>query len=137
MSALNIGSRYREPPVLIVPSVAGFPVVVGSATSGRCLTYSWSMIFFRKPASTLGSMPEGRLFRDHALSTMLGLATIVAVLWMIPCADAAAAGYQISAARAAAIHACSVLASRYPQHDWGNTEIYLYRSCMAVHGQGE
>jgi len=49
----------------------------------------------------------------------------------------AAADVQISAARAAAINACSRLAARYPQHEWGNTEIYLYRSCMARHGQKE
>jgi hypothetical protein len=29
------------------------------------------------------------------------------------------------------------LASRYSQHDWGNTEIYQYRACMAGHGQRE
>jgi hypothetical protein len=68
----------------------------------------------------------------------LGLATTMAALWMIaaPPAGAVAAG-QMSAARAAAIHECSVLASRYSQHDWGNTEIYQYRACMARHGQPE
>jgi len=65
------------------------------------------------------------------------LATIAA-LWMTVAGGAAAvAGRQISAARAAAIHECSVLAGRYPQHDWGNTEIYLYRACMAQHDQPE
>jgi hypothetical protein len=113
MSTLRIGSRYRESPMLIVPSAAGFPLVFKSARPrGRCL-----------------------------LSTALGLAMTVAVLWMAtdPLAPAAAAGrgYQISAERAAAIHECSVLASRYSQHDWGNTEIYLYRACMAGHGQKE
>jgi hypothetical protein len=58
---------------------------------------------------------------------------------MIPLAGAAAqgGGRQISAGRAAAIHECSVLASRYSQHDWGNVEIYQYRACMARHGQPE
>jgi len=74
-------------------------------------------------------------------TTKLGLATTIAALWMTtaPLAGAVAAetGRQISAARAAAIHECSFLAARYPQHDWGNTEIYLYRSCMARHGQQE
>jgi hypothetical protein len=62
-------------------------------------------------------------------TTKLGLATTVAAFWMT-C-------YPISAARVAAIHECCLLAARYPQHDWGNTEIYLYRSCMARHGQQE
>jgi hypothetical protein len=74
-------------------------------------------------------------------TTKLGLATTIAALWMtaVPLAGAVASGNdrQISAARAAAIHECSVLASRYSQHDWGNTEIYQYRACMARHGQQE
>jgi hypothetical protein len=71
-------------------------------------------------------------------TTKLGLATTIAALWLtvVPIAGAAA-DVQISAARAAAINACSRLAARYPQHEWGNTEIYLYRSCMARHGQKE
>jgi len=66
------------------------------------------------------------------------LATTIAALWLtvVPITGAVANG-QISAARAAAIHECSLLAARYPQHEWGNTEIYLYRSCMARHGQQE
>jgi len=71
-------------------------------------------------------------------TTKLGLATTVAVLWMaaVPFAGAAA-DVQISAARAAAIQECNRLAARYPTNDWGNTDIYLYRSCMARHGQQE
>ena len=113
MSALKIGAQYRESPMLIVPSAAGFPLVFKSAST-RC---------------------------GGQLSMALVLAMIVAVLWMatVPFAHVASAGsdYQISAGRAAAIHECSVLASRYPQHDWGNTETYQYRACMAVHGQRE
>jgi len=41
-------------------------------------------------------------------------------------------GYKISAARAAAIHECSVRASRYVEHTWGDVEIYQYR---ALHGR--
>ena len=44
---------------------------------------------------------------------------------------------EISAARARAIHECSVAADRYPQHTWGNVEIYQYQACMAEHGQQE
>ena len=66
-------------------------------------------------------------------TTKLGLAMAIAALCMIPLAGAAgqSGGRQISAGRAAAIHECSVLASRYSQHDWGNVEIYQYRACMA------
>jgi hypothetical protein len=69
------------------------------------------------------------------------MAMTVAVLWMAAASFAPAAAaesdYHISAGRASAIHECSVLASQYSQHDWGNTEIYQYRACMAVHGQQE
>ncbi len=73
-----------------------------------------------------------------SVTTKLALPTATAALWMTIAGGAAAAdGLQISMARAAAIHECSVLAGRYSQHDWGNTEIYLYRACMAQHGQQE
>ncbi len=61
-----------------------------------------------------------------------------AALWMaaVPFASAAA-DVQISKARAAALQECNRLAARYPTNDWGNTDIYLYRSCMARHGEKE
>jgi hypothetical protein len=59
------------------------------------------------------------------------------LLTAVPIASAAADGPKMSPARAAAIHQCNLLAARYPLHDWGNTQIYLYRSCMARHGQQE
>ena len=73
-----------------------------------------------------------------ANAATFGLATTVAALWMaaVPFAGAVA-DVQISAARAAAIQECNRLAARYPTNDWGNTDIYLYRSCMARHGQQE
>ena len=74
-------------------------------------------------------------------TTKLGLATTIAALWLtaVPIASAVAQGAsgQISAARAAALQECNRLAQRYPLHDWGNTQIHLYRSCMARHGQPE
>jgi len=77
-----------------------------------------------------------RLFANS--TTKLGLATIIAALCLTVVAiDGAAADVQISAARAAALKECSRLAARYPTNDWGNTDIYLYRSCMARHGQQE
>ena len=77
-----------------------------------------------------------RLFANA--TTKLGLATTIAALWLIvlPIASAAA-DVQISAARAAALNECSRLAARYPTNDWGNHGTYLYRSCMARHGQKE
>ena len=71
-------------------------------------------------------------------ATTFGLATTVAALWMaaVPFAGAAA-DVQISKARAAALQECNRLAERYPTNDWGNTDVYLYRSCMARHGQQE
>jgi len=76
---------------------------------------------------------------EFSAKRKLGLATAIAALCMIPLAGAAAqsGGRQISAGRAAAIHECSVLASRYSQYDWGNVEIYQHRACMARHGQQE
>jgi hypothetical protein len=57
-------------------------------------------------------------------TTKLGLATSIAAFWMttapLAVAVAAETGGQISAARAAAIHECSLLAARYP-HTTGVT----------------
>jgi len=115
MQTVKIGPRYREPPLLIVPSAAGFPFVFKSAmkTPGLCRT-----------------------------STTLGMTVTAAALWIAavsfaPAAAATGSDYQISARRASAVHECSVLAGQYSQHDWGNTEIHQYRACMAVHGQQE
>ena len=71
-------------------------------------------------------------------TTKVALAITIAALWltMLPIAGAAA-DVQISAARASALKECSRLAQRYPINDWGNTESYLYRSCMARHSQKE
>ncbi len=80
-----------------------------------------------------------KLFAKTA--TKLGLATTIAALWLTaaPIASAVAQGApgQISAARAAALQQCNRLAQRYPLHEWGNTQIHLYRTCMARHGQQE
>ena len=77
-----------------------------------------------------------RLFANA--TTKLGLATTIAALWLIVLpVTSAAADVQISAARAAALNECSRLAARYPTNDWGNHGTFLYRSCMARHGQKE
>ena len=70
--------------------------------------------------------------------TKLGLATTIAALWLtVVTITGAVANEQISAARAAALRECNRLAQRYPLHEWGNTQIHLYRTCMARHGQQE
>lgn len=80
------------------------------------------MVVFKRPLATLA----------------LGLVTATFVTSGLASPSyAEGAGYPISAARAAAIHECSVLADQYPVNDWGNTEIYVYRACMADHGQQE
>jgi hypothetical protein len=43
----------------------------------------------------------------------------------------------MSAARAAAIHECNTRAEKYLLHTWGNYQLYIYRACMAEHGQVE
>ena len=69
-------------------------------------------------------------------TTNLGLATTIAALWLTAAPiGGAVANEQISAARAAALQECNRLAQRYPLHEWGNTQIHLYRTCMARHGQ--
>jgi hypothetical protein len=42
-----------------------------------------------------------------------------------------------SDARAEAIHDCTIAAGRFIDHVWGDWEIYVYRACMARHGQPE
>jgi hypothetical protein len=46
-------------------------------------------------------------------------------------------GAGMSAARAQAIHECNAKAGKYIEHTWGDNEVYIYRSCMAEHGQQE
>ena len=70
-------------------------------------------------------------------TTKFGLATAIAALWLTAVPTGAVADVQISAARAAALQQCNRLAQRYPLHEWGNTQIHLYRTCMARHGQQE
>jgi hypothetical protein len=73
------------------------------------------------------------IFKRPLTILVLALATTV----VASTSFAQSGGHQISAARAAAIHECSVRADQFPENDWGNTEIYVYRACMAEHGQQE
>jgi hypothetical protein len=60
-----------------------------------------------------------------------------AALSFVPSAQAQEHGVRISAARAAAIHECSMITSRYPETTSGSLEFELYRACMAEHGEVE
>jgi hypothetical protein len=75
------------------------------------------------------------------LSIEIGLAAIAAIFvstaGTTPSAAASATRQHIIAERAAAIRTCNVLASQYTLYDWGNTQIHLYRTCMANRGQQE
>jgi hypothetical protein len=44
---------------------------------------------------------------------------------------------QMSPDRAAAIRECNVFASPFALYTWGNWQLFLYRECMAKHGQIE
>jgi hypothetical protein len=46
-------------------------------------------------------------------------------------------GIVVSAARAAAIQECNARSSKYLEYVWGDTEIQVYRECMAEHHQIE
>jgi hypothetical protein len=43
----------------------------------------------------------------------------------------------VSAARAAALRECNARANQYPEWEYGNTPLFIYRACMAEHGQVE
>jgi len=43
----------------------------------------------------------------------------------------------VTAARAKAIEDCMGTSGKFSQHGWGNTQVQLYRSCMAGHGEVE
>jgi hypothetical protein len=67
------------------------------------------------------------------LSVALGLA-------FFPKADGhydAQGRFVVSAARGAALRECSARANEYPEWEYGNTPLFIYRACMAEHGQVE
>jgi hypothetical protein len=43
----------------------------------------------------------------------------------------------VSGPRAKAIQDCMGTSGKFSQHSWGNTQVQLYRSCMAGHGEAE
>jgi hypothetical protein len=43
----------------------------------------------------------------------------------------------MSAAREQALRECNLKAQKYTQHTWADVQIYIYRACMAEHGQQE
>ncbi|MFZ0195763.1 MAG: hypothetical protein WBE32_11990 [Pseudolabrys sp.] len=46
-------------------------------------------------------------------------------------------GLKINQLRAEAIRTCSTAAAKYLDYSWGNTEMFIYRACMAGHSQQE
>jgi hypothetical protein len=80
-------------------------------------------------------------FHKTLATLALGLAVIAGAAPALAHGRAEAAynggGYPITAARAAALHECSAREAQYSEYDWGVTEIQVYRSCMAEHGQPE
>ena len=71
------------------------------------------------------------------INRLAGLALGLAVTAFASPSCAQGSRNDVSAARAAAIQACSVMAGRYTEYSWGDMEIYVYRACMARHGQKE
>jgi len=43
----------------------------------------------------------------------------------------------MSGSRAKAIQDCMGMSGKFSQSSWGNTQVQLYRSCMAGHGETE
>ena len=43
----------------------------------------------------------------------------------------------VTGARAKAIQDCMGTSGKFSQTSWGNTQVQLYRSCMAGHGEAE
>jgi hypothetical protein len=70
-------------------------------------------------------------------SRLAGLALGLAVTAFASPSCAQGSRNDVSAARAAAIQACSTAAARYTEYTWGDMEIYVYRACMAQHRQKE
>jgi hypothetical protein len=65
------------------------------------------------------------------------LAVALAATALVSPSYAQQGGREISRARAQAIQECSRRAAPYWEWKWGDTEICVYRGCMAEHGQPE
>jgi hypothetical protein len=82
-------------------------------------------------------MEEGGLIMINVKERLAALALGLAVTALASPSYAQRSEDPMSAARAAAVHECSVLAQKYPQGAWGDTQGDEYRTCMAEHGQPE
>jgi hypothetical protein len=69
------------------------------------------------------------------LSICIGLAC--ALCMQATASTAQDGGVAISATRASAIHDCATSAAKYLDYVWGNTEMFIYRACMAGRAQRE
>ena len=64
--------------------------------------------------------------------------SLCALLTMLASSGVFAQSIDISPARAAAIRECNDEARPYASFvTWGNWQFYIYRACMARHGQAE
>lgn len=62
---------------------------------------------------------------------------VCALCTLVTASEAQESSLTIGSARAIAIHGCATSAARYPDYSWGNTEMYIYRACMANRAQRE
>lgn len=65
------------------------------------------------------------------------LAVALAATALVSPSYAQQGGREISRGRAQAIQECNRRAAPYWEWKWGDYEIYVYRGCMAEHGQPE
>ena len=103
-----------------------------SSNRHHALTFCWSKIFFRKPAST---------FRDHALAAA-ALALIATAATSPALAKARHHHPQQlylnsapASARDAALRECNAAVDPYNNRDFQGTQIIRYNGCMFEHGQ--
>lgn len=74
--------------------------------------------------------------RRHVRHRHAGRGTARGAFAAVPPSDAPT-GTRAGSTRESALRECSVAASKYTEHTWGDMEIYQFRACMAVHGQPE
>jgi hypothetical protein len=82
-------------------------------------------------------MTAGNLAMITSTKHIAAIAAVLVVTAVASPSFAPGSEPHMSAARAAAIHECSVRAQKYAEYTWGNLEMYVYRACMAEHHQAE
>ena len=92
-----------------------------------------------KREQVVDGLPDRKLNLRLEVLSMRYVVNLLAgfVLAGIVVSFALAQPVEMSRARAAAIRECNVLAAPYVQYTWGDWQLYIYRACMARHGQTE